>query len=473
MKPEFRLPLMRLVLAWMALVPVVVLAPLGVALGLVFLPAGEGLYRYTYGAYFLPFELMAWLATGVGVACCAWVWRRAAAEGTAPIRDPAFQLALGAVIVFLAHLPGYSEYGMISAFDYECYDRAAQAILAGTNPYEGTDYLYPPLTAQVMAAGLWLAENQPVPLVHEQYHTGLLVFYVYQSLQYLSLPLLAVLLAGLVRQLSGWGWGSVVVLVVGVLLLCHPLTRTLRHLQVNLWCLVGMVAAVLAAERRPILAGLALALAAHIKIYPLVLLLPWVLSGRWAASASAVGGVVAFAAAGAFLPGGLGVYTDWWGFLPRLAGGGGWGVEFLRSNTVVSFLENARRLLLGADAPFSFASLWFVWPLRVLIIGGFLVRHWQRSGWPLGARAIASTMDAFALLLLLSPLAWPHAFLFSVPFFLWCVVVLGRNGAGTLAGAGVLMLVLPTIDLFPLSYTRLAGLLWLVVATWPRVPAQS
>jgi hypothetical protein len=82
-------------------------------------------------------------------------------------------------------------------------------------------------------------------------------------------------------------------------------------------------------------------------------------------------------------------------------------------------------------------------------------------------------IDAIALGLLISPVVWEHHYLLALPVLIWALA--NQETVAQLRRVGVsafLIFVIPTFDIFPFSYHRLAGLL-LLVATLPPVTAPS
>ncbi len=411
----------------------------------------------SYGAGTVAFELFGFAAAGALATAAALRWRADP--------DASWQERLVACAPFLVGLHYaflISEYSR-KPFDYDCYEHAARALLLGVDPYlHGLIYLYPPLTAQAFAAlhSLLSAVTGADPETLWD-----VVFYLYQCAQ---LGLILWLFELLVRfaRLVGLDPAPAVALVALLLLFDNPLLRTLRHGQVNLWILNLSLVAVLQAERRPAFAGLALALAAHIKLYPLVLGLPLLVGGCWRAIGwTAVGGV---ALVGLETRG----FTDWtvWGWFADFYGRVYPGESAFRNNSFHSLAMNALRLGFGASpaavAPavrlastlFSAAAAgWLVWRA---------VRRARSEGRETETTRLAIGAEALAVSLLISQSVWEHHYVLAIPLVVQAVA--RRERLGLVALAALLMLGLPTIDLFPLGHHRMAGLL---MALWLTAPA--
>jgi hypothetical protein len=356
-------------------------------------------------------------------------------------------------------------------FDYDCYEYAGRALLAGGDPYRtGLLYLYPPLTAQGMA-GAWLLVQGVAALFGGELANDSawdVVFYLYQCVQVGLVAWLYVLGARLARRLglpSPWAELLVAVLLV----FANPLLRTLRHGQVNLLVLDLALAGVLAARSRPALAGAAIALAGHVKLYPLTLLLPLVVTRRWRAAAWAVGSFGAVVALQIGLGDGLALWTSFLELYARVGGE----VAF-RNGSVHSVLFNTLRLLGASElaVPVASAAAKFVSVVALAWLAlRVLARERARRARRIGDEPsfLADAADCLALALLASPSAWEHHFLFALPLVLVAVATRVPERTGAVALGAFLMLGMPTFDLFPLGYHRLAGLLLLLWLT-PALP---
>ncbi len=364
-------------------------------------------------------------------------------------------------------------------FDYDCYEYAGRALLLGANPWvAGLNYLYPPLTAQafalahrgLFALAAWLGAAAGADAVWD------LIFYLFQCAQ---LGLVLLLHALCVRLVGAVGLDAARAhaLVALLLLVDNPLLRTLRHGQLNLWILDAALLALLTARRRPALAGAALALSIHLKLYPLVLLLPLALArcGRAIAwTGAALAGI-------ALLQTDLGRdWTLWLQFADYYRGQFPGEIAF-RNNGFHSLAFNTLRFATGAApaelrAPLRAASGAFALAVAVWLGLRCLARERRGLGTdaaapgsapPAELRLCANGADALACSLLISQSVWEHHFVFALPLMLLGAAWRGRERPGALALAGLLVFGLPTFDLFPLSYHRAAGLLLLLGLTRP------
>ncbi|MFH1463949.1 MAG: glycosyltransferase 87 family protein [Pseudomonadota bacterium] len=439
-----------------------VLAALGWVLAVVFSLLGWQLagrcVGSTYGADYVPFELLGG-ALGALVLGLAALWLRGR-----EVRDAATLAPLAVVVaaclqvVFLV-----SEYSQAS-WDWRCYVQAAWAVGAGAEPYQDC-YLYPPLLAELLALAHrpWAAFLEAFPLPGVK--AWGLVYFTWRALQ---VPLVAGVALLLLRLGRRWGLGPLEApaVVAALLLVDSPLIRTLRHDQPNLAVLLLVLVAMEAVVRRPALAGLALALAGHLKALPLALALPWALARRGRALAWTAGfGALLILPVTLF-----GRHLPWLWEWVAVGRSVAWGEHF-RDNGVFAVAINLLRVPLGEAAP-DVAALRLVGSVAALVVGALLLwRLWcrQREPAPEDERLTDGMCDAIALTLLATPVVWEHHYLLAVPLLLRAWARHPGRRAQVLAAAA-LMLALPTFDLFLLSWHRLAGL---VLLLWTTRPARA
>lgn len=413
----------------------------------------------TYGEAHEPFELLGATLSAVALATAGFLlWRRRRA-GPLSWRDVAeIGLPLLPVLHAILVLAEYSE----KSWDYQCYERAALALAAGRDPYRGC-YVYPPLLAQAMAgvfpAMQWLSRELAAPAARP----GFLLFYFYQASQALAVALCVWLGVRLARRL-GLEPVAASGVAAALFLVDAPLERTLRHNQVNLWVLAPLLLAIDRLARRPWLAGLALAGAGHLKLYPLALVLPWTLARRWrGVAAVGVGFAAVLAIQMAAAPG------LWSGFLERaesLPRG-----QVFRDNGLYALASNTVRVpsrMLGLQ-PARLAGFAGVAAVA-LALAVFARRFWRRErareGGP-DAVLAAHTADAIALTLLVSPMVWAHHYVLAIPVAIHAVATGARRHPALVLGGLVLIFGVPVFDVYPFGYNRLAGLILLLVATRP------
>ncbi len=427
----------------------------------------------TYGKAYEPFELFAFCASGALILVTGLEIRR---------RRPWPLTRLAPVLLFA--LTGFfflslmAEYSFKS-WDYQCYENAARALLEGGNPYPGTHYIYPPLLAQTMAAVARLLQK-----ASPQRDVWDWVFYLYQCTQFMLV--LAAYLLGyhLAREWGLKDWLAAG-LITALFLFNNPLLRTLRHNQVNLWILNALLLSLLCLNKRPWLAGLAVALAAHIKLYPAVMWLPWAGMKKYRPLFwSALG------ALGLLLVeiSGRGRFDVWRKIVASLAS---FPASTAFRNTSLRSILYASLKLVGRVGNVD-VTLWYpvadrvVFLLTLVVILWFIVRfvrreqaYWALQGlaraerqWPELARTHGHLLDAIAMILIISPMVWEHHYVLAIPIILWAIILQGRHRPWRVGIGAFLILVVPTFDVFPLSYHRLVGLLLLLRCTPPSLAQQ-
>ncbi len=409
----------------------------------------------TYGQDYLPFELMGIsLSVAVLGLLLAW-WRRAASPRGPEALAPMFLF----MVVLLHYVQIITEYSQPS-WDWKCYLKAAMAWSQGGDPFGGC-YIYPPLFAQVLA-GIHQMLSSVGPRCGMELPTWWgVVFYTFQGAQVLFLAAVLLLSYRLAMRLgmaavpASFGLGA-------LFTLNNPLLRTLRHDQPNLLVLALVLASMDLLRRRPAAAGLLLALAAHMKVLPLVLLWPWLVGRRWRA--------MSYCGLGLLL---LALPASDWGRQPELllawipaANLVAFG-EYFRDNGVFAVTMNLLRapwLLVGSEAGLPLDTLKLCGRVMALLAAFLLMwrifRRGLRAGpdWMDGASA-----EALAMWLLAAPVVWEHHYVMALPLALWAATRPAPRW-GILLPALVLVFGLPTFDVFILSWHRLLGLLLLLLA---------
>jgi len=157
------------------------------AVPLVLWPSTSALIGDTYGRAYRPFELLG-LTGSVAILLIAGLELRTRRRRTLADVLPVVLPVLVA-FVFLGLVVEYSR----KSWDYRCYEGAAKALVAGSDPYEGTAYLYPPLLAQLLAGAYqltaWIQAAVGRAGAGAPDSTWFVVFYLYQCLQLLAVSL--------------------------------------------------------------------------------------------------------------------------------------------------------------------------------------------------------------------------------------------------------------------------------------------
>lgn len=423
-----------------------------------------------------PFELFGLFASVLLVAAA---WLNVRKQNKINLKTSAPTIL--ALIVSLQLLFVLLEDSHPKSSDYLCYENAAQAVVNTINPYIVylKCYLYPPLQAQVLAILYQIVNWGLLFSKGDEQKAWNIVFYFYQCGQFLQILLAYYLTYQLARKI-GLKTIPASVIVSALFLFNNPLFRTIKFNQINVWILNCFLLAILLVPRHRFFGGLAVALGAHIKLYTLALMLPWMLTKRWFAMI----GVAAGFATIIFLQTGFGQnWTLWQQFIVYFAER----VEKpsnYRNSSVWSFIYNLAKIPGGGTetAFFNFVP-YIVLVINLLIIAWFVWRIFQReknffellkaddsdhrSSWNEMYRLHGHSIDSIALGLMISPSVWEHHYVLAIPVALWAIVT-RRGDRPWLTGIGVfLIFCLPTFDVFPLAHHRMLGLLVIVYLTNP------
>jgi hypothetical protein len=172
---------------------------------------------------------------------------------------------------------------------FTCYYRAAVALRAGQSPYdagtrEAYPYVYPPFYAFALGP-LTRLPIEPAARVMVAINGSLLLAAVL-----LAAAAIAPRLTGR-RTLAGTLW--IALITTGICVV--QIHKELGGLQAGILLPFAFVLALFWIDRRPVLAGLALAVAISVKYVPVIALPYLLLRRRWTAVAACAAGTIAFA----------------------------------------------------------------------------------------------------------------------------------------------------------------------------------
>lgn len=425
----------------------------------------------TYGKNYRIFEIFGFCMTLVLGGIITSEYRRASDKSL----ENLLPLALFAAIAF-HYLVVFNEYAFVKAYDYKGYEYGAAALLGGQNPYEPRYYVYPPLTAQLFALANHLVAAGARNLIGKELtpdSAWTLVFYFYQCLQYLAILLAYQLSKKFAFKIAGET--RLALIAAALLFVCNnPLSRTFRHGQVNLWLLDLTLAAILLLDEAPELAGIAIALAAHIKLYPIIMIVPWVVMRRWRAVAATVLGLIAIF----LIQTKFATNMELWSAYITAFFKSGHGSGAFRDNSIASVAANGLRVMhhftgIGGEswaAPITKCA-------TLAVIAFFAWRFFLReNAFRLSETSPKSRLlhsyghqtDTLAVMLLVSPLVWEHHFVLAIPLALWAILS-NQNALPAAAWSAVLFFP-PTFDVLPFSFHRVLALIALVWLTQPESP---
>ncbi len=356
------------------------------------------------------------------------------------------------------------------SWDYIQYETAFRAIVAGTNPYLSTRYLYPPFFADVMVfvfrIGLRL-----FPLLSLGKSSWVFVFYIHQSALLFFLLLAYVLSMQFAAQI-GLDDVTGVLLVSAIFLFNVPVLRTLSNNQVNFYVLVSILGALVFLQKYPFLAGVSVSLGGFIKLYPFALSVPLLGMKKWRALTGVLTGSVVIAMIETNFFRNLNLWDQFVNFYLSFP------VEqessLFRNTSPMSFLRSSLRLL-GVSLEI-LPVIFGIVGLAVLI--WYALRFFQREKMivsveklPMGLesfRNIGHLLDFSVLSLLIAPSAWEHHYVIAIPLAIWVFALRGKDAPWQVLLGYALVFVLPVFNVFPFSYLRMAGIILLLALASPK-----
>jgi hypothetical protein len=311
----------------------------------------------------------------------------------------------------------------------------------------------------------------------------LAVFYFYEALQTVIGTACAGLSLRFARRL-GLGLSPAVFVVAGMYLASSPVFQTISYNQVNFYVLASLLVALLTVEKQPVIAGAAVAIAGHIKLYPLILGGPWTLLRQWRAVAGIIIGaliLLMIQTSGGSRPE---LWVQFFGAAPHFPRFASFKNNSLESIVLSTVNLGARALGYPPPGP-NTAVLMIagVLALAAVVWMGSRYRDRERVARELTEagrfdaamiwryRLLGHTLDFIALSLLISPLVWVHHYVLAIPLMIWAAATRGDR-PGLIGLVAMLIFVLPVFDIYPLSFHRFAGMMILVALTAPRPVAE-
>lgn len=333
--------------------------------------------------------------------------------------------------------------------DFHDYLAAAASLLAdNTLPAR---YLYPPL---------WAILLEPVVAIGWR-----AAFDAMWSLNIVSLFIANLLL---IRVLVRYGFSQplAVLAVGGFMVINVPVLRTLGYMQVNLHVLNLILASVLFYPASRGGSAVALSLAAHLKLAPVLLVLPFLFARDWRWLGSFAGAVLAVTA-GTVLLEGVGPYHQLWVNLQNVYGANP--VSFrdtsidslIRATTLVTGSGDRWEAIIIGLAKLAVACVCMTLAARYVARGHYASRSAR------GAVVLNALPSMLVLMMLMSPLMWEHHGVFAGLPFLLLLKGVQTPAEWTVFGvAYFLTFLVPTFDYYPWSFGRLAGLCIWVGSSW-------
>lgn len=379
------------------------------------------------------------------------------------------------VIVSLYMLFNVLEHSQRS-WDYKQYETALQSVAVGDNPYQSTRYLYPPFFAESMVT-VYRAGTVLLPLMGidpGESSLWMFVFYIHQSALLFSL-LFAYYLSLRFADVVGLKPLKGMLFVSGLFIFNVPLLRTVIYNQVNFYILVSILLTIVTLKHRPFISGIAIAIGGLIKLYPFALVAPLLATKKWKALTGVLFGAAGIVAVQ------TGIFRDltlWKQFVLFYTS---FPVEresaWFRNSSILSFLRNSLDFI-GAPPEWLTPVFGIV---SLFILGWIALRFIQRerlyasstktdSTLTAGSdsrRDIGHLIDFSVLSLLIAPSAWEHHYVIAIPLAIWAFALSGRKAPRLLTIALTFVFLLPTFNIYPFSYLRMAGVILLLNLTSP------
>ena len=448
----------RILFAVFALPVSMLLPPVLMGIGI---PAGSA-YAWKQNSLAM---LFVFVNVVIVITAASFLWKRSAKN-----RESAIPIVSASLVAMFFLQQCAMHYWKASA-DFVTYQYAAEAVAQWRNPY-GTGYIYPPLLAQVLAVLLGAAQRMAA-LTHGAMPPESLLYYPMMCAQWYALLLILLLGSKFLRRIGISA--STATLCVSVLLVFNtPVYSTLYFRQINLIVLALLLIAFVYADSHPVWTGMALALGAHLKLYPLLFLLPFCIERRWRLVGGMLAGLVLLLAFQ------TGFFVDWDIYRSYLAEASEFKIAFYYwDNSIVNIIDNTLQVCFGYSRQ---DVIGFVPVIRV-IHGVFvlLALTWyafgvlrreaalrgihsaEEHGFLRDVRTWQNLSGALLVTLLISPVAWEHHFVLAIPALLWFVASEFNRRPMLISVSALLLAFLPTIDVYLFGYHYVAGVVLLLM----------
>lgn len=354
-------------------------------------------------------------------------------------------------------------------FDYCVYQKGAQALAAGQNPYLIAEYT---LNFPFLAEGiysLFKAQSTIAVLTGRALSDATIwncAFYFFENIQLALVMTGFWLTAKWIEKISGSNF-KVAILTAGVWLLSGPIHATIRQGQINLALLVTVLVALLTIKERPIIAGFASSVGMFLKVYPMTFVGAYLVNRRWVAAASFLFASLLLVAAQTLISPPIFSQMLAATMAPHISQFPG-DADSLRQPTLYTLAHRIWWQHGLNSETFRLAPALTVACIIAALIVWFTYRLIQRRKTKTSAEIIApdhilygDCLDMLALLLLVSPHVWEHHYILATPLLVW---LLAKQPTFLTCGAASLLLLdVPWDFLFPYSqFMKPLGLLLLL-----------
>jgi len=348
-----------------------------------------------------------------------------------------------------------------AADDFTTFVIATKAYMSGANPYiiAGQPMPFPPIILYVYAGlhsvALWTMQWAQLDMQPEG-TDWCIVFFLTSVWQWAAVWGLALLTIQYSKLLKLPLWTAFIVIFASC-----PTWSVIRFDQPTATVTCCILGAILLADRYDWLKGIIAAMGTLLKVYPVVLIWPWILRRRWNA--------IGFFAVALVVVGLIEwqLYHGWlwlaeWHFIttdPSIRNGV---VETWNNNT--SGIATQLLMLAHANPLTLKISLWSI---KAIILAWFVWRFFKRRKW--SPDWLGDLTDALAVPLLLSPDMWEHSFMFAIPVWLYWLHLQLQRGKSAFWPLVVFVLIfaLPVVQWFPWGYTRWIGVIIGMIVSEP------
>lgn len=315
-------------------------------------------------------------------------------------------------------------------------------------------YLYPPFWASILQPFLPLGRESMTVILKAANYASLLLFFVllYRVCRRFEMS----------KTLSA--------LAVFVLTVVNtPILRTLGYVQVNIHVINLILLSLLFAKKHVFLSALALSLAVHIKITPVLLVLPFLLIKDWKWLRWFVfnmGGIVLFTS----LMNDIRYYFDLY-FLKNVSTVmNASGTIAYRDSSIESFL---RATFYNLNLNLDIAK----YTAYILKIGLLLLTLWilkkiiKNRTFFQGEKRLEVIYNGYVVLLILmtmlSPIVWVHHLVFLIfPSLIFLKRLTRADEYSIFAVSYFTIFLLPAFNFYPFSYLRLMGVAFCFILLW-------
>ena len=365
------------------------------------------------------------------------------------------------------------------SIDYRCFARGAQNLALGLNPYFGTKFEYPPLFAQCLVGShallIWAATLLHLDTSPEG---GWRILYFIYYAAHFGAMLCAYLMTHRLGQRIGFREPVLSLLCAGLFLFSVPMMQNLQFNQTNIFILDILLVILLLPPSRNLASGLLAALGTAFKLYPILVLVPWIRMRRFRAiAAMAMGGA-------ALLCLETRGFRDWHIISQYLSFFFHDYPKYIhyRNNCYYSLFANVLSIIkfhvipMGRSAFLVFSGT-LPMAATLLTLVWFGVRGLKRersfeSALHYGSERDAAQaererrwlLDMLPLMLLVSPTLWAHHFILIIPFVMQALFDAKQKSPMRIGLFTGLIFLPPVFDIFPFSYHRLAGLIGLCLS---------